>query len=89
MIVAIEKSDGSALCHVGNSDRKISVLSGGAGALLRRIAREPGAADHAVRLSYANDCTGSHVWWPSLEAAAAGIAAARSRPPVPWITSWR
>jgi hypothetical protein len=64
MIVMIEKSDGSALCHIGDSDHKISVLSGGSAALLRRIAREPGAGAHPVRLFYASGYPGAYVHGP-------------------------
>jgi hypothetical protein len=88
MIVMIEKSDGSALCHIGDSDHKISVLSGGSAALLRRIAREPGAGAHPVRLFYASGYPGAYVQWPSIIAATHGIAAERAPLPPPTVSQW-
>jgi hypothetical protein len=90
MIVAIEKTDGSALAHIGANDRKISVLNGGAAALLRRVAREPGAANHAVRLFYGGGYPGAYTQWPDLATAAAGLAAERAPVPVPTVSpTWR
>jgi hypothetical protein len=70
---------------IADSDRKISVLNGGAAALLRRVAREPGAADHAVRLFYGGGYPGAYTQWPDLTTAAAERAAV----PLPTVSTWR
>jgi hypothetical protein len=82
------KPDDSALAHIGDNPNKISVLSGGTAALLRRLAREPDVPGHQIRLFYSSDYTGSYVQWPSLAAATHGIAAERPQPPLPTVSMW-
>jgi hypothetical protein len=89
VIVMLVKPDDSALAHIGDNPNKISVLSGGGAALLRRLAREPGIGGHRVRLHFAGG-NGAYVEWPDLTAAAHGIAAERAAVPLPAVSStWR
>jgi hypothetical protein len=87
MIWITSKPDGSAIGHIGDAN-KISVLSGGSAALLRRLAREPDVGGHRVRLHFFGG-DGAYVEWPDLTAAAHGIAAERPQPPAPSISTWR
>jgi hypothetical protein len=80
----IQKPDDSALAHIDDGP-KISVLSGGTAALLRRVAREPDAAGHPVRLFYSGGYPGAYTQWPDLTTAAAGIPAERAPVPLPTV----
>jgi hypothetical protein len=86
MITMIGKDDG-AIAHIGDNPNKVSVLSGGVSALLRRLSREDGVDGHRVRLHFAGG-NGAYVQWNSLADAARGIATERPRPPIPTVTTW-
>jgi hypothetical protein len=88
MIWITSKPDGTAIGHIGDAN-KISVLSGGTAALLRRLAREPNVGGHRVRLHFFGG-DGSYVEWNTLADATAGLAAERAPVPVPTVSStWR
>jgi hypothetical protein len=53
-----------------------------------RVAREPDADAHPVRQFYSGGYPGAYVQWPSIIAAAHGIAAERAPVPPPTVLQW-
>jgi hypothetical protein len=86
MIEIKDRDDGGATAHI-DGGQKLSVLTGGGAAMLRRIIREDAAGehDHPVRLVR----TDGYVLWRDLTTAAHGLEAERPRPPAPSISTWR